>query len=341
MASIRVLIGPLLMGLGLAAVGVCSAAAGDEAPPPPEVMPAEIEELARTLKTVLADSIPADSLRAVRLRGLPGVPPERLPAPPPVPAPRVVPRSGIDPSRLKALPRPEVRRREGPVDVAALRADTSFARFRTHLAAGDLTRARAELDLVIKAARRDPLRRETAEFDLVELDFFAARFDTAAAGYRQFATLHGRGFLTNDALARLLLIDENSDAGAKPLALYAEAARAARTGRPDSAATVLRLALDRYPGVALEDDLHFALGEVHLELGVPAEALRHFAVVADSMPDSPLAPTALLRIGGCHLTGERDKKAAMAAYEKVLERFPDSVEAGEARERLEHLRMST
>jgi len=31
----------------------------------------------------------------------------------------------------------------------------------------------------------------------------------------------------------------------------------------------------------------------------------------------------------------------MAAYEKVLERFPDSVEAGEARERLEHLRMST
>jgi len=80
---------------------------------------------------------------------------------------------------------------------------------------------------------------------------------------------------------------------------------------------------------------------VHLELGVPAEALRHFAVVADSMPDSPLAPTALLRIGGCHLTGERDKKAAMAAYEKVLERFPDSVEAGEARERLEHLRMST
>ncbi len=261
--------------------------------------------------------------------------------PAPVPAPRVVPRTGIDPSRLQALPRPEVRRREGPVDVAVLRADSSFARFRTHLAAGDLTRARAELEAVIKATRRDPVRREVAEFDLVELDFFAARFDTAQAGYRQFATLHGRGFLTNDALARFLLIDENSDAGAKPLALYAEAARVARAGRPDSAANVLRLALDRHPGAALEDDLHFALGEVNLEMGLPDQALRHFAVIADSMPESPLAATALLQIGRCHMIGDRDKKAAMAAYEKVLERFPDSVEAGEARERLERLRMST
>jgi TolA-binding protein len=194
---------------------------------------------------------------------------------------------------------------------------------------------------VIKSTRREPLLREAAEFDLVEVEFFAARFDTAAAGYRQFATLHSRGFLTNDAIGRLLLIDENSDAGGKPLALYAEAARAARAGRPDSAAAALRLALDRYPGVALEDDLHFALGEVSLELGAADEGLRHFAVVADSMPDSPLAAAALLRIGGYQGTAGRDKKAATAAYERLLERFPEAVEAGEARERLEHLRTST
>lgn len=340
MAKIRVLIISAFVSLGLAAWGADPARAADEdAPRPPGQPPEEIDALSRTLQIVLGDSVFADSLGAGPPATWSGSPP--APAPSPVPAPRIVPRTGIDPSRLKALPRPEVRRREGPVDVAALRADTSFARFRTSLAAGDMTRARAELDLVIKTSRRDPLRREAAEFDLVELDFFTARFDTALAGYQQFATLHGRGFLTNDAIARFLLIDENSDADRKPLALYAEAARAARAGRPDSAATVLRLALDRHPGVALEDDLHFALGEVNLELGLPDEALRHFAVVADSMPDSPLAASALLRIGGCHLARDRDKKAAMAAYEKVLERFPDSVEAGEARERLERLRLST
>jgi tetratricopeptide (TPR) repeat protein len=315
----RFLLSILIGGaLGLAAWGAAPARAADDETPAPRPAPEQPVER--------QDPVP---------------PPGPVILPAPGPAPRIVPRTGIDPSRLQALPRPEVRRREGPVDVAALRADSAFARFRVQLAAGDLARARAELEAVIKATRRDPLRREVAEFDLVELDFFAARFDTAQAGYRQFAALHGRGFLTNDAIARFLLIDENSDAGAKPLALYAEAARAARSARPDSAATVLRTALERHPGVALEDDLHFALGEVELELGVPAAALRHFTVVADSMPDSPLAPAALIRIGNYHLAGDRDKKAAMAAYEKVLERYPEAVEAGEARERLEHLRLST
>lgn len=335
MRNISVLV---LLIMALAAAGPTRGQAAEDrtALKPGEPVPAEIEALARTLRGVLADSLFADSLRAGGGRSAPAAPREA-----PAAAPRVVPRTGIDPSRLKALPRPEVRRREGPVDVAVLRADSTFARFRSHLALGELALARADLDAVIKASRREPLLREAAEFDLVELEFFAARFDTAAAGYRQFATLHSRGLLTNDAIARLLLIDENSDAGAKPLALYADAARAARSGRPDSAATALRLALDRYPGVALEDDLHFALGEVCFELGAAAEALRHFAVVADSMPDSPLAAAALIRIGGHHAAGGRDKKAAMAAYENLLERFPESVEAGEARERLEHLRTST
>ncbi len=332
------------LALALVLLGAPAAADDQQNERPPEPTPDEIDALSRSLRAILGDSLFADSLGASGL-GVEGQPVPIEPGPvAPGPkvreAPRVVPRTGVDPSRLQALPRPEVRGPKTPVAVAEVRADTLFDAFRAQLAAGRDEEARETLRAISKTHRRDPLIREVADYDLIEMDFFAARFDTSAAGYRQFAAMNRRGYLTNDAIARILLIDENSDAGGKPLALYAQAVRQERLGRPDSALAYLRLALDRYPGVALEDDVCLAMGDASLALGLPAEARRHYSVVADSMPASPLAATALMRIAQL-AEGEGDLTAAAAIYEQVLERFPESVEADEARGALDRLRSRT
>jgi TolA-binding protein len=226
------------------------------------------------------------------------------------------------------------------VDIAAVRADTVFAAFRDHLRAGRLEQARESLRGV-KSHARNPAEREVAEFDLIELDFFAGRFDTALAAYRIFATGHPRGYLTNDAIGRVFLIDENSDTGRRPLVLYATAAMEARVGRPDSSATLLKQGVLLYPGSALADDLILALGDVALKSATPAVALQRYQAVADSMPDSPLAPAAMMRIGKYRSEIDQDFAAAISTYEQVLQRFPDTLEADEARKLIERLRRGT
>jgi tetratricopeptide (TPR) repeat protein len=235
------------------------------------------------------------------------------------------------------LPRPELRRHSVGADIAAVRADSLFAPFRAQLAAGRLSEARAALEAAL-ARTRQPIEREVAEFDLVELMFFEARFDTAAAAYRTFARGHPRGYLTNDAIARIFLLDENSSADHQALKLYSDASREQRVGRADSAASVLRLALGRYRGSELEDDLRLLLGDVLQRLIPPSAALEEYRTIADVMAESPLAAAALLRIGAYYFEVEQDFAAANAACEQVLARFPESVEAGEARKLIDRHR---
>ena len=240
------------------------------------------------------------------------------------------------PAPAQRLPRPELRRPSLGVDIEAVRADSLFAPFRSQLAAGRLSEARAALDRVVSSSRQ-PVEREVAEFDRIELDFFAGQFDSATAQYRGFAQTHLRGYLTNDAIARIFLLEENSGADTKALQLYATAALNLRIGRPDSAAAALRLAIERYQGGEIEDDLRLFLGDVAQRLTPPAGALEQYKRVAE-MDDSPLAAAALLRTARYYSTVEIDPAAATTACEQVMARFPDSVEAGEARKLMDHLR---
>lgn len=240
------------------------------------------------------------------------------------------------PAPVRRLPRPELRRPSLGVDIDQVRADSLFAPFRAHLAAGRLPEARAALDQIVSSSRQ-PVEREVAEFDRIEVDFFAGEFDSATAQYREFAQSHLRGYLTNDAIGRIFLLEENSGSDQKALQLYATATMSLRSGRPDSAAAALRLAIERYSGGEIEDDLRLFLGDVAQKLTPPSAALEQYRRVAE-MDDSPLAAAALLRTARYYSTVEIDPGAATAACEQVMSRFPDSVESGEARKLMDQLR---
>jgi hypothetical protein len=292
---------------------------------------------------LLALAVMSAGRDVARAQAAPGKGTGAQPANPKAGAQPANPKAGAQPAnpapprmQTRPLPRPDLRRPSLGADIQAVRADSAFAPFRAHLAAGRLAEARAALEAVMPSLRQ-PVEREVAEFDRIELDFFAGHFDSAAAQYRSFAQSHLRGYLTNDAIARMFLLDENSGTDEKALRLYARAALDARSGRPDSAAAALRLGIERYQGSEIEDDLRLFLGDVAQRLTPPGPALEQYRRVAE-MDESPLAAAALLRIARYHALIEPDPAAATAACEEVLARFPDSIEAGEARKLMAELR---
>ena len=224
----------------------------------------------------------------------------------------------VSPSTIRVQqPRPKQlpRRNQPPhrhtmdVRIEEVRQDSVFAVFRTQLAGHDLDAARRSLE-TIRDGRASTLERQVAAFDRIELDFFAGDFDLALESYRSYAVSHKRGYLTNDAIARLFLIEDNSDHMRVPLRLFARSELHERNGRVDSAITVCEAVLQRFPDSELRDDLQLQLGDLVLLTADPTGALSHYQAVTDSLAGSPIAATAQMRIGRYYETVGRNLRAA-------------------------------
>ena len=86
------------------------------------------------------------------------------------------------------------------------------------------------------------------------------------------------------------------------------------------------------------------VGEVALARGNRIEAAREFRRVSDETPSHPLAPRALLRVGDAHAELWRRPEldptyghSALATYQELLNRYPDSEVAPQAREKIAQL----
>ncbi len=88
----------------------------------------------------------------------------------------------------------------------------------------------------------------------------------------------------------------------------------------------------------------FRMAEAHFGMKNQLEAAREFRKVSDETPTSPLAPLALLRAGDAYADlwtrPELDPtygQTALATYQELLNRYPDSRAAPRARQRIVNL----
>ena len=143
-----------------------------------------------------------------------------------------------------------------------------------------------------------------------------------------------------------------SDAGTAPIAqtadpeeiqfLWDEAMEAFRRGEFSTTADNLeRLVLEFSPGDPRISRAHFYLGESYLGMKDQLTAVREFRRVSDERPNDPLAPTALLRAGDAYAElwsrPELDPsygQTALATYQELLNRYPDSKAADRGRRRI-------
>ncbi|MCY4486252.1 MAG: tol-pal system protein YbgF [Deltaproteobacteria bacterium] len=94
--------------------------------------------------------------------------------------------------------------------------------------------------------------------------------------------------------------------------------------------------VEKHPNSPLTDNAQYWIGESHYALQEFDEAILEFDVVRKNYPDGDKAPAAWLKIG--YAFAELGNRVdARLILQEVINRYPNSEEAGKARERLQSL----
>lgn len=179
--------------------------------------------------------------------------------------------------------------------------------------------------------------RERALFRIAELDYFEANFDSATARLERIST-NTKGDQANDALQLLYFIQENRGSGTAALKEFSRAELLVRQRKHSEALVVFEGLAALYPGSPLLDDCMLRSAELQLHLGRVPGALATFQRIVTEMKTSVLRDRAQMRIGEVYERTVKNKVNAIEAYEKLLEQFPTSLFAEEARKRIRILR---
>jgi tetratricopeptide (TPR) repeat protein len=216
--------------------------------------------------------------------------------------------------------------------------DAAIKNGEVQMARNDLVGARkefertAELPLVIY--------QDQAVFKLAELNYFEAQFDTSLSLLKRFDTNLNTD-LANDALQLQYFIQENKTSSLPALIEFAKADLQMRQRKYPESLSHFRDIVKQYPTTLLIDDAMMKIGELHLKLKQTNEAIAAFRFIADSIQLSILKDRAQFRIAEISENVLHNTAQAITAYEKLLERFPNSLYAEQARKRIRLLRGDT
>jgi TolA-binding protein len=176
-----------------------------------------------------------------------------------------------------------------------------------------------------------------ARYELARLDFYQGAFD-AASTQLDATDENTSADVANDAIELGVLIRSNRgpDSTDAPLRLYAKAQLLER--QRDLAAATARLdtLLSRYGQHMLADDARYRRAHLLERRGHIADAAAAFAELPLIHPRSPHADEALFAAGQAQ---EKlgDVQEAVKTYNRLLERYPGSLLAADARSRLRQL----
>lgn len=127
-----------------------------------------------------------------------------------------------------------------------------------------------------------------------------------------------------------------SVAGGGPDAEYQAAFNLLKDGRYDEASTALRDFLAKHPQHELAPNAMYWLGEAHYVRRDYPTALAAFEGLLKDYPGNRKTPDALLKIGYCQAELKRPGPAR-AALARVIDEFPDTQAAADAKARLDRL----
>jgi outer membrane protein assembly factor BamD (BamD/ComL family) len=203
------------------------------------------------------------------------------------------------------------------------------------IARNDLAGARKEFERTAKLPLS--IYQDQAVFKLAELNYFEAQFDTSLFLLKRFNTNLNTD-LTNDALQLQYFIQENKSSSQSALREFAKADLQMRQRKFPESLDHFRDIIKQDSTALLVDDALMKIGELHLKLKQPNEAIATFRFIADSIQLSILKDRAQFRIAEISESVLHQTTQAIEAYQLLLERFPNSLYAEQARKRIRFLR---
>lgn len=164
--------------------------------------------------------------------------------------------------------------------------------------------------------------------------FFSADFDQAIKEYNEVIRISKSDQLTNDALERIVLIQNHSDYLKIPLTDYAAAVQLHLSGQTEDALQQCERTLEVYPQATIVDDIWFLIGNIHREESKASEAIEAYQQVVAQ--ESLIAAKALVNIAEIYRQ-KADLDNAAATYTTLITDYPENIIVVYARQQLNEI----
>ena len=164
--------------------------------------------------------------------------------------------------------------------------------------------------------------------------FFSADFDQAAKEYNEVIRISKYDRLTNNALERIVLIQNHSDYLKIPLTDYATAVQLYLNGEATAALQQCKRSLETYPQATIVDAVWLLIGDIYREEAKDTEAIDAYEQVVAR--ESLAVPKALVNIAEIYRQ-KADFTNAAATYTTLITDYPENVIVVHARQQLDEI----
>ena len=164
--------------------------------------------------------------------------------------------------------------------------------------------------------------------------FFASDFEQAVKEYNLVIHISKSDQLTNDALERIVLIQNHPDYFKVPLTDYATAVQLYLSGHTEDALQQCQRTLEVHPQATIVDDIWLLMGNIYREAGRDDEAIDAYRQIVTQ--ESSIAAEALIKIAEIYRQ-KSDFANAVATYTTVITDYPENVIVVHARQQLDEL----
>lgn len=200
-----------------------------------------------------------------------------------------------------------------------------------------LSEAEHKYSVIASTPQSTPEQKDQAAFRLAEIRYFSNDMDSALSFLRPL-TQKLKADETNDALLLQHFITENRFQFPDALKQYARAELLARQRRLGDAVTELLSVIDLYPSAPLADDAVMTAATHLTALQRYNDALAMYQRLFDEFKTSNEKERAYFKIGEVFQYHLKESDKAISAYGTILEKYPFSLYADEARKRIRTLR---
>lgn len=205
-------------------------------------------------------------------------------------------------------------------------------------AKGDTTQAAVRYRNVINAPNATPDHQEEATFRLAELEYFSGKFEDAIQHLGTISSTVTADF-ANDALELMSFLQENKTTVPQALTQFAHADFLTRQKKNNESITLFLNVIDQYPNALLVDDALMKVGSLQAQMRLYTDAIASYERLLNQFKATSIArDKAQFSMGEVFELGLKDKARAIAAYEKLLTEYPQSLLTTQARRRIRELR---
>lgn len=203
---------------------------------------------------------------------------------------------------------------------------------------GNLEEARVRLTRLEERLHTGELA-EQARYELALLHFYNGEFD-AAQTLAEVMDVNTSTDVANDAIELKVVLIENKgpDSLNTPLRTYARARLLLRQRQAQTALDTLDTLLERVGNHPIADETRFLRATALREMGQARDAFEAFAEIPLTHPKSFLADRSLFEAAEIQERALNDRTGALETYARLLDQYPGSLLANEARLRIRRLR---